>query len=31
MLSTSSTGIAWDRTPWRATQRTAWEALPTAK
>jgi len=24
---TSATGIAWERTPWRATQRAAWEAL----
>jgi hypothetical protein len=22
---TSATGTAWDRTPWRATQRAAWE------
>jgi hypothetical protein len=25
--STSATGTAWERTPWRATQRAAWEAL----
>jgi hypothetical protein len=24
---TSATGTAWDRTPWRATQRAAWGAL----
>jgi hypothetical protein len=24
---TSATGTAWEPTPWRATQRTAWEAL----
>jgi hypothetical protein len=24
---TSATGTAWERTPWRATQRAAWEAL----
>src|SRR5262245_31730995 len=24
---TSATGTGWDRTPWRATQRAAWEAL----
>jgi hypothetical protein len=24
---TSATGIAWERTPWHATQRAAWEAL----
>jgi hypothetical protein len=23
---TSATGTAWERTPWRATQRAAWEA-----
>ena len=22
---TSATGTAWERTPWRATQRAAWE------
>ena len=26
---TSATGTAWERTPWRATQRAAWEALRT--
>ncbi len=26
---TSTTGSAWERTPWRATQRAAWEALKT--
>jgi hypothetical protein len=25
---TSATGTAWERTPWSATQRAAWEALP---
>jgi hypothetical protein len=24
---TSATGTGWARTPWRATQRAAWEAL----
>jgi hypothetical protein len=24
---TSATGTAWERTPWRATQGAAWEAL----
>jgi hypothetical protein len=24
---TSSTGTGWERTPWRTTQRAAWEAL----
>ena len=24
---TSATGTAWERTPWRAAQRAAWEAL----
>jgi hypothetical protein len=24
---TSATGTAWERTPWRATQRAAWEVL----
>jgi hypothetical protein len=24
---TSATGSAWERTPWQATQRAAWEAL----
>jgi len=23
---TSATGTAWERTPWRAAQRAAWEA-----
>ena len=23
----SATGIAWERTPWHATQRAAWDAL----
>jgi hypothetical protein len=23
---TSATGTGWERTPWRATQRAAWEA-----
>jgi len=23
---TSATGTAWERTPWHATQRAAWEA-----
>jgi hypothetical protein len=23
----SATGTGWERTPWRATQRAAWEAL----
>ena len=27
---TSATGTAWERTPWRATQRAAWEALKKA-
>jgi hypothetical protein len=27
---TSATGTAWERTPWRATQRAAWEALDRA-
>ena len=25
--ATSATGTAWERTPWRATQRAVWEAL----
>ena len=25
--STSAKGTAWERTPWRATQRAAWELL----
>jgi hypothetical protein len=28
---TSATGIAWESTPWRATQRAAWEALRKAE
>ena len=24
---TSATGTGWERTPWRATQRAAWDAL----
>ena len=28
---TSATGTGWERTPWRATQRAAWEALTKAK
>jgi hypothetical protein len=24
---TNATGTAWERTPWHATQRAAWEAL----
>jgi len=24
---TSATGTAWERTPWHATQRAAWDAL----
>jgi hypothetical protein len=24
---TSATGTSWERTPWHATQRAAWEAL----
>ena len=27
---TSATGTGWDRTPWHATQRAAWEALKKA-
>ena len=27
---TSATGTGWERTPWRAVQRAAWEALRTA-
>src|SRR5690348_13646329 len=27
---TSATGTAWERTPWHATQRAAWEALKLA-
>jgi len=25
--ATSATGTGWERTPWRATQRAAWDAL----
>ena len=28
---TSATGTAWEPTPWRATQRAAWEALSRKK
>jgi hypothetical protein len=28
---TSATGTGWERTPWRATQRAAWEALRKAE
>jgi hypothetical protein len=28
---TSATGTAWERTPWRAVQGAAWEALKKAK
>jgi hypothetical protein len=28
--ATSATGTAWERTPWQATQRAAWEALAKA-
>jgi len=28
---TSATSTAWERTPWRATQRAAWEALKQRK
>ncbi len=28
---TSATGTGWERTPWHAAQRAAWEALRTAK
>jgi hypothetical protein len=27
----SPTGTGWERTPWHATQRAAWEALKTAE
>ena len=27
---TSATGTGWERTPWQATQRAAWEALSNA-
>jgi hypothetical protein len=26
----SATGIGWERTPWHATQRAAWDALTKA-
>jgi hypothetical protein len=28
---TSATGTGWERTPWHATQRAAWEALVKAE
>jgi hypothetical protein len=28
---TSATGTGWERTPWRATQRAAWDALKKAE
>jgi hypothetical protein len=28
---TSAKGIKWERTPWHATQRAAWEALRKAE
>ena len=28
---TSATGTGWERTPWHATQRAAWEALSRAR
>ena len=28
---TSATGIGWERTPWHATQRAAWDALKKAE
>jgi hypothetical protein len=28
---TSATGTGWERTPWHATQRAAWEALRTSE
>jgi len=28
---TSATGTAWERTPWHATQRAAWEILDAAR
>jgi hypothetical protein len=28
---TSATGIAWESTPWHATQRAAWEAVKNAE
>jgi hypothetical protein len=30
-LPTSATGTGWEPTPWHATQRAAWEALPKAR
>ena len=30
LVPLSATGTAWERTPWRATQRAAWEALKKA-
>ena len=27
LAPTSATGIGWERTPWHAVQRAAWEAL----
>ena len=29
--SPSATGTGWERTPWHATQRAAWEALKKAE
>jgi len=29
--STSATGIGWERTPWHAAQRAAWDALRRAE
>jgi len=29
--ATSATGTGWERTPWHATQRAAWEALKRAE
>ena len=28
---TSATGTGWERTPWRATQRAAWDAMKKAE
>jgi len=28
MEHSPATGTGWERTPWHATQRAAWEALP---
>jgi len=28
---TSATGTGWERTPWHATQRAAWEAMKKAE